>query len=144
SLVEVFLILPNHLSHASAKAGVRWYDLPSHYVNRGFNWMVLHLFRPAMRGVVALRYPVLAGAVLLLASQAALVIRGDVPWRFFSSPEQAVVSGGFAMLPGATREDSLEMLRLMQQATRALGAELEERDGVNPLVYVTGEIGGNA
>ncbi|MGR3273079.1 AcrB/AcrD/AcrF family protein [Thalassococcus profundi] len=145
SLVECFLILPNHMSHAvgrSAKA--HWYDAPSRVVNRGFVWLRETLFRPLMAGVIAARYVVLAGVVVLLASQVALLISGQVQWRFFNAPEQASVTGNFAMAPGATRADALEQMREMQRATEALGAEYEERYGLNPLAYVMAEIGGNA
>jgi len=145
SLVECFLILPHHLSHAVAyNAPNPWYDWPSRQVNRGFSWVVLRLFRPLVALVIKARYPVLAGAIVLLAMQAALFIRGDVQWRFFSQPEQGSVSGNFAMLPGATREDSLAMMREMQRATNELGAEYAAQTGINPLAYVVAEIGGNS
>jgi len=63
-----------------------------------------------MAGVIWARYPVLALALLLLASQAALFIKGDVTWRFFNAPERGSISGNFSMLPGATREDTMEMI----------------------------------
>ncbi len=145
SLVECFLILPNHMAHAIAKSTEHhWYDWPSRMVNRGFRWMRETLFRPFMAGVIAARYVVLAGAVLLLASQAASFIRGDVVWRFFNSPERPSVSGNFAMTPGATRADTLAQMREMQRATEALAAEYEDRYGRNPLDYVIAEIGGNS
>jgi hypothetical protein len=53
------------------------------------------------------------------------------------------VSGNFAMLDGATREDSMDMMREMQRAVDAVAARLEEEHGRNPLVYVLAEIGGN-
>ena len=139
SLVECFLVLPRHLAHGGGDG--RWYDAPSRLVNRGFAWFSDRIFRPLMRGVVVARYAVLAGAVLLLAVQAAAVIRGDVAWRFFSPPEQGSVSGGFLMLPAATREESLAMMRELQRATEDLATELEQRDGVNPVTFVTAEIG---
>ncbi|WP_324752132.1 efflux RND transporter permease subunit [Roseovarius sp. Pro17] len=145
SLVECFLILPNHMSHAlTASARAHWYDAPSRTVNRGFEWVREAVFRPAMAGVIWLRYPVLAGTVLILASQAALFVRGDVTWRFFNAPERGSVTGNFAMAPGATRADSIEMMREMQRATAELATEYEAEYGVNPLDYVMAEIGGNA
>ncbi|WP_400085706.1 efflux RND transporter permease subunit [Yoonia sp. R78084] len=145
SLVECFLILPNHLSHAIAhSAKDHWYDWPSRTVNRGFDWFKETLFRPFMGLVIKARYPVFAMALVLLASQVALFIKGDVSWRFFNSPEQSQVTGNFAMLPGATRDDTLEMMREMQRATEALGAQYEAEYGVNPLSYVVAEIGGNS
>jgi multidrug efflux pump subunit AcrB len=145
SLIECFLILPAHMAHAlKASRQEHWYDMPSRIVNRGFRWVRERLFRPFMAGVIAARYVVLAGVVVALASQAALLIRGDVQWRFFNAPERPSVTGNFAMLPGATRADTLEQMRLLQEATETLGAEYQERHGTNPLVYVLAEIGGNA
>ncbi|MFX0541848.1 efflux RND transporter permease subunit [Roseovarius sp. S4756] len=145
SLAECFLILPHHMSHAlTASSRRHWYDAPSRTVNRGFEWARERVFRPAMAGIIWARYPVLAGVILILASQAALFVRGDVTWRFFNAPEQGSVTGNFAMAPGATRADSLEMLREMQRATQELAEEYEAEHGASPLDYVIAEIGGNA
>ena len=145
SLIECFLILPNHMYHALAASARRsWFDLPSRVVNIGFVWVRERLFRPFMRLIIGARYVVLAGALVVLASQAVLFISGEVQWRFFNSPERASVTGNFAMAPGATREDTLEQVRLFQEATEALGAQFEERYGRNPLAYVLAEVGGNA
>jgi len=145
SLIECFLILPNHLAHSIAhSARDHWYDWPSRTVNRGFDWFKETLFRPFMGLVIKARYPVFAMALVLLASQVSLFIRGDVNWRFFNAPEQSQVTGNFAMLPGATREDTFEMMQEMQRATETLGAEYEAEYGVNPLKFVVAEIGGNS
>ncbi len=127
-----------------ATMGLRGLDTPSVIVNGGFEWMREHLFRPLMAGVIMARYVVLTGVCAILASQSALFIQGDVQWRFFNAPEQGSVTGNFAMVEGATRADTLEMMREMQRATEALGAELEAEHGRNPLDYVIAEIGGNA
>ncbi len=145
SLVECFLILPNHMAHAmAAGAKQRWYDLPSRVVNRGFLWVRERLFRPFMAGVIRARYVVLAGVVAVLASQVALFIQGDVQWRFFNAPERGSVTGNFAMAEGATRADTLAMMREMQRATEALGAQYAEEYGTNPIDYVIAQVGGNA
>ncbi len=145
SLIECFLILPNHMSHALTHAGrERWYDWPSRTVNRGFTWVRETLFRPFMSLVIAARYPVLAAIVFLLATQAALFIKGDVQWRFFNAPERGSVTGNFMMAPGATRADTLAMMQELQRAAEELGADYEARHGTNPLDFVLAEIGGNA
>ncbi|MDK3017240.1 efflux RND transporter permease subunit [Pseudodonghicola flavimaris] len=145
SLVECFLILPNHMSHALAHSSRdHWYDVPSRVVDRGFRWVRDRLFRPLMGWVVRGRYVVLAGAMVLLAGQAALFLRGEVQWRFFNAPERGSVTGNFAMVEGASRADTLAMMREMQRATEALGREYEARYGRNPLDFVMAEIGGNA
>lgn len=145
SLVECFLILPHHLSKSMdhGKKGA-WYDAPSRVVNRGFDWVRDRLFRPLMGFVIRARYVVFAGVCTILASQVALVISGDVQWRFFNSPEQGRVTGNFAMLPAATRDDTFEMMREMQRATAELGAEYEAEHGANPVDFVIAEIGGNS
>jgi len=144
SLVECFLILPNHMAHALAhSAKTHWYDLPSRVVNRGFDWFNRTLFRPLMRFVVWARYPVIAAVVVILSTQTAQFIRGDVVFRFFNAPETGSVTGNFAMVDGASRADSLEQMRELQRAAELVGAEFEAEHGVNPLAYVLAGIGGN-
>ena len=144
SLIECFLILPNHLAHAMAKSvQERWYDWPSKQVNRGMVWVQSRVMKPLMRGVVVARYPVLAAAVVALAFQAALFIRGDVPFRFFNAPEQSSVTGNFAMLPGATRADTVAMMREVQRATQAVAERYMADTGVNPVTFVMADVGGS-
>ncbi|PHQ78927.1 MAG: acriflavine resistance protein B, partial [Thalassobium sp.] len=122
----------------------KWYDAPSRFVNRRFDWVRENLFRPMMAGVIRARYPVMAGVFVILASQVSLFIKGDVQWRFFNAPERGSVTGNFAMLPGATRDDTLAMMRELQRATNDLGAEYEAEYGINPIDYVIAEVGGNS
>lgn len=145
SLVECFLVLPNHMAHAlTARAKERWYDWPSRQVNRGFGWVRERIFKPMMAGVIAARYAVLAGLVLILALQAAHFIRGDVQWRFFSAPERSTVTANFAMAEGATRDDTRAMMQELQRATEALAQDYETRFGTNPVTFAIAEIGGTA
>jgi len=119
-------------------------DTPSMVVNHGFVWMRERLFRPFMALVIKARYVVLAGLVVVLASQVALFIRGDVQWRFFDAPERGSVTGNFIMAEGATRADSIEMMREMQRAADAVAAQMEAEHGANPLDFVMAQIGGNS
>ena len=145
SLVECFLILPHHMSRAIAhSAKQQWYDLPGRVMNRGFRLLRDRAFRPFMILVLRARYPVLAGAFVLLAGQLALFIKGEVPWRFFNAPERGSVTGNFAMHESATRGDTLAMMRELQRATEEMGRQYADRHGRNPLDYVLAEIGGNA
>ncbi len=145
SLIECFLILPNHMAHALSTGGrQRWYDAPSRTMNRGFDWGRDRLARPLAAGVIVARYPVLAGALALLAYEGGLLLKGEVRWQFFASPEQAAITGNFTMLAGATREDTLAVMRGLQQATEEVAAEFRGKYGVEPLSYVTAEVGANA
>ena len=145
SLVECFLILPHHMasSLAASQRKLAWFDYPSHYVNRGFNWFRRVIFRRFMALVIWARYPVLAAMIVLLASQVAVFLRGDVQWRFFAAPEEGSVSGNFAMAPGAERSDTIEQMRALQTAIEALGVQYEAEYGVNPVAYALAEVGGN-
>lgn len=144
-LAALFLVSPRMRKVGWVQAmGLRGLDTPSFVVNRGFEWMRDRVFRRLMGAVIAARYVVLAGACAVLASQVALFIQGDVQWRFFNAPERGSVSGNFVMVEGATRADTLAMMRELQRATEAVGAELEVEHGRNPIDYVIAEIGGNA
>jgi multidrug efflux pump subunit AcrB len=112
-------------------------------VNRGLGRFRMRLFRPGIRLVIWARYPVLAATLLLLASQIALVIDGKVGWRFFNAPELGSVSGNFAMAQGATRDDSLAMMRELQRAAEAVAVRYQDETGVALIDYALGEIGGN-
>ena len=145
SLIECFLILPNHLVKALVHSGQeKWYDWPSRQMNRGMAWFQRRVIRPTMRLVIVARYPVLALAVVALASQAALFLKGEVQFRFFNAPEQASVTGNFAMLPGASRDDSLAMMRELQRATAVVSEAFEAEHGVAPTTYVLAEVGGSS
>ncbi|WP_282152515.1 efflux RND transporter permease subunit [Ruegeria atlantica] len=145
SLIECFLILPNHMAHAIAHSTKEhWYDLPNRVVNRGFRWVRDHLFRPLIAWVVWARYVVVAMMVVILASQFALFIRGDVNWRFFNAPERGSVTGNFIMVEGATRAETVAMMHELQRATEELGQIYEDRHGHNPIDYVLAEVGGSA
>jgi multidrug efflux pump subunit AcrB len=145
SLIEVFLILPNHMTHALSKsARAHWYDAPSRWVNRGFSWVRDKLMRPLTRFVIWARYPVIAGALALLAYEAGQFIRGDVTWRFFSSPEQATIDANFAMLAGAKREDTVAMMKAVQKSVETVAEDYRKKYGVEPLKYVIAEVGANA
>ena len=145
SLVECFLILPNHMYHAIASGlKERWYDWPSRQVNRGFQWVRARAFRPFISFVIAARYPVLAALIALLTVQMAHLVRGDLPFRFFNPPEQGSITGNIVMTDGATRADTLEMLRELQRATEALASRMEEETGTSPVLFVMTELGGHA
>lgn len=145
SLIECFLILPNHMAHAlTAARQQRWYDAPSRLMNRGLGWVRERIVRPLAATVVALRYPVLAGALALLAYEAGLFIRGEVRWQFFASPEQGSITGNFTMLAGASRDDTIEVMKGLQAATEKTAADFRAKYGVEPLSYVIAEVGANA
>ncbi|WP_299909842.1 efflux RND transporter permease subunit [uncultured Paracoccus sp.] len=145
SLIECFLVLPNHMAHALTRAARdNWYDKPSRLVNRGLDWLTERAVRPLLGWIIRLRYPVLAATIALFGWSAAAMITGKVPWRFFDSPEQGSVAGNFAMLPGATREDTMRVLGLVQAAVDRVAGDYEAEYGTNPVTHAMAQIGGNS
>ncbi len=141
----VYWVLPRErrarLLDWMAEKGV---DVASSLVNGGLDWTRERLFRPLIRLCMQARYPVAAMAIVLLSTQAALFIKGDVQWRFFNAPERGSVTGNFAMADGATRADAIAQMRELQRAVAELGERYEEEYGTNPVAYVLAEVGGNS
>ena len=145
SFVECFLILPHHMAHALKSASKeRWYDFPSRTINMGFEFLKENIFRKLMTLIIRFRYPVIAGALVILCGQAVLLVSGEVKWRFFNSPEQGSISGNFAMLASAKRSDTLEMAEEMQRATSEVALKYEKEFGKSPIEYVLYQVGGNS
>ncbi len=145
SLIECFFILPNHMAHSLATGDkIKWYDRPSQFVNTVFEWARDTLFRRFILFVVRTRYVMVAGALVLLASQVTLVVSGKVNWRFFSAPELSSITGNFAMLNSATRDDTIAMSRELQRAVEEVAKTYQEKYGRNPVEYVLVEVGGNS
>ena len=143
SLLESFLILPAHMRHAIAASQKQtWIDAPSRFVNRGFDWFRETLFRPFARGVIRLRYPVVAAALLMLAISIAALLDRTVRWRFFSAPERGTITANIAMLPGATRENTKAMLDEMDRALNVVDGQFAKKYGTAPVKLAMATLGG--
>ena len=146
SLLECFLVLPNHMVHA-LKAKVtkkRWYDWPSDQFNNAFRVFRERVFRPFTFYIIQIRYLVLSSSVLLLVLSSTLMITGTIKWRFFDAPEAGGFTGNIAMLPGANRSDTKEMLEEMIRAIEKVSNEYKKEYGANPLTFSISQIGGNS
>ncbi|MFL2790591.1 MAG: efflux RND transporter permease subunit [Paracoccaceae bacterium] len=146
SLLECFLVLPNHMVHAlRAKVSKnRWYDWPSDQFNKGFRIFREKLFRPFTYYVIQLRYLVLSASILLLAISSVLMISGKIKWRFFDSPERGGFTGNIAMLPAANRSDTKNMLDEMVRAIEKVSNDYSKEYDLNPLTFSISQIGGNS
>ena len=144
SLLECFLVLPHHMKNAlSHSQQNKWYDMPSRFVDRIFQWLQRTVIRPFITAVVYGRYVVIATAVLILAWQLTFFLDGKVNWRFFNAPELGSVSGNFAMTPGASRSDSTDMMKELQRSAEAVGKKFEDEHGQNPITFAIAEVGGS-
>ncbi len=143
SLIESFLILPNHMKHAlAAKNREAWYDAPSRAFNRGFSWVRETLFRPFIYWVVRLRYLTLSLAIAALLYSFGLFASGAVKWEFFSRPEQGTLSANVIMDASATRADTKAMLDEMNRALKVVDARYAEEHGVAPVDFSQATLGG--
>ncbi len=142
SLIESFLILPAHMRHAlSAKRKDSWLDAPSRVVNRGFERFRAHVFKPMLRIILHLRYPVVAAAILLLSISISAFFDKTVRWQFFSAPERGVVRANLAMLPSATRADTKAMVEELDRAIKVVDARYEKKYGHAPVKVALANLG---
>ncbi len=142
SLIESFLILPNHMKHSlSAKNQSPWYDAPSRAFNRGFVKMRDTMFRPFMHWVVKLRYLTLSLAIAALLYSMGLFASGAVKWEFFSRPEQGTLSANVIMDAAATRADTKAMLDEMNRALKVVDKRYEEKYGTAPVDFAQATLG---
>ena len=146
SLMECFLILPNHMRHALASKLERtpWYDWPSIKFNDLFRYVRDKFFRTCTQWVIYMRYPLVAGAIALLAVSSSLLISGQLKWRFFNAPETGRLTGNIAMLPGASRSETLLMLKELERATMVVASQFEDSSGQEPVTFVLTQVGGNS
>jgi len=143
SLVESFFVLPAHMRHALAhRAEDRWIDRPSKWVDARFRAFRERAFRPFVAFSVRFRHPVLAGTVLLLAVTVAAVVDRTVPWTFWSAPERGTITANVAMLPGATRADTLAQLAEMDAALARVNARFAAEHGTPPVEMTLSKVGG--
>jgi multidrug efflux pump subunit AcrB len=145
SLVESFLILPAHMNHAlRASRNPRWYDWPNRVFNRGFVWFREHLFRRFVGWIIAIRYPAIGFAVMILALSLSLFFDKSVRWRFFNAPEQAIVSASIAMMPGAKRDDTKAMITEMERALDVVNRRYAAEHGAAPVLFALATVGATA
>lgn len=124
SLVECFLVLPGHLSHALAKPS----KPPSQFKQR-FN-TAFNTFRDGrLRRFVTLaydrRYTTISVGLAVLMICVGLMAGGRVQFRFFPSPEGEVVKGYVFFQPGTPREETRQGVRRIEQALYDSSAALD-------------------
>ena len=145
SLLECFIILPNHMFHSlknSAKR-VRWYNAPSRKFNENFEGFKNRYFRKFIKLNLQYRYLSLVFMLSLLFCSISLLVSGDVKWRFWNPPEIGRLTANIAMVSGAERQDTLVMLRELERANQKVSEEFEKENGRNPITFQISQVGGN-
>ncbi|MDC0148561.1 efflux RND transporter permease subunit [Alphaproteobacteria bacterium] len=131
SLVECFLVLPGHLSHALRVKS----RPPSGFKKRfldGFETFREGRFRRFVTQAYDRRYVTLSVGFSVLLICIGLLAGGRVPFRFFPSPEGEVVKGYVFFQPGTSREETQAGVRLVEEALHRAAKKLALDD--NPLV----------
>ena len=103
SLVESFLILPGHLRNAfvhSHKVGAR--SLRGR-LDRGFDWVRDHAFRPLARLAIRNRFSTIALALTMLIGAVGLLAGGRLSFVFFPTPEPQIVYANATFVAGTPR-----------------------------------------
>ncbi len=145
SLLECFIILPNHMFHSlkNSTKRVRWYNAPSKKFNEKFEGFKNRYFRNFIKLNLQYRYLSLAFMLSLLFCSISLLVSGDVKWRFWNPPEIGRLTANIAMVSGAERKDTLVMLQELERANKKVSKEFEKENGRNPITFQISQVGGN-
>jgi len=144
SLVEVLLILPNHLSH------VKRNNKPTNPIARGMDrarlWVAARL-KVFIRGPLtnALRFVTknygltIATGVALLIVSFSFVANGYIKFEFFPAVQGKLVTAQLEMPAGVTPEETSRVTATLEESGRKALADLEQEAGqrLGDNVYVT-------
>ena len=139
SLVECLLVLPTHMRGALLSMN----KPPSRFrqtFNDGFARFRDGPFRRLVIRAIDWRYATIAIALTALIVTIGAMIGGRVGFVFFKPPEAENIEANLAMAPGTSRERTIEVLDLIEQA--ALQAELDLTGEQGSLILMAfGQIG---
>lgn len=117
SLLECFLVLPAHLSHAlRAPAGHGRLARLSARFNDGFTHFREQRFRPLAAAVMRARYLTVAVAVAAFIVAVGAVVGGRVGYQFFPSPEPDKIYANLEMVAGTSRDETRAALLTVERA----------------------------
>lgn len=130
SLLEVFLVMPNHLrmafEHHRAVSLPRWRAR----VNAAFNRFRECIYRPLVVWALRWRGVTLSLVLSLLLLAIGLLVGGRVPFIFFPTPESQLIFANVTLVAGTPREETAaflaELERALIETERELGGHLIE------------------
>ncbi|MYM54491.1 efflux RND transporter permease subunit [Thalassovita mangrovi] len=143
SLIEAFLILPNHLSHSLKDDGP---GRISAAVNRGFDWVRDRIVLPFSSLTLRFRYLTLGVAAFLLLFSATPYTGGFIKFQSFPQLESDTVEARFLLVQGAPLERTEQRVKKAVKALEKINAELtpEQPDGQALVQSYTVSYGVNA
>ena len=141
SLVECFLVLPGHLRHSFAATAAAAEGRASRF-RRGFDERFRRFregpFRRMVGRALVHRYLVLALAVGFFLVSLGIAASGRIGFTFFPSVEPNIIFANLRMVPGTTREETLERLLQIERGARATAEDFGEPGLVHTSLVVQG------
>ena len=134
SLVESFLILPGHLRHAF----VHSHKVTAHSLrgrlDRGFDWVRDHAFRPLAELAIRNRFSTIALAMALMISAIGLLAGGRINFVFFPTPEPQIVYANATFVAGTPRAKVDAFLGHLEETLHATEKAFDQGRLVNVAV----------
>ncbi len=141
SLVECFLILPGHMRHALQATAASSRGRLSRFRHRfddGFRRFREGPFRRAVARALDRRYLVLSLVISLLLVSIGVVASGRIGFTFFPSSEPNQIFANLRMVPGTTREETLERLFQIERGAHAVAAAAGSPEIVKTSLVIVG------
>ena len=129
SLVECFLILPNHLRHALQNMDRKAEPKEPTGFKKAFIEFRENRFCRVVAWCFDRRYTTVLSAVCMFLLAMTLMVSGRIGFEFFASPETDMVFGNVAMAPGTPREDTAAMTRELARAASVVERRLVGEEG---------------
>ena len=123
SLVEAFLVLPNHLYHALEKAGSKQGRVQL-AVDSGVNWIRDRIVIPTARLAVAWRYLTFGVAIGVLLLAVGAMVGGLIKFSPFPDLDGNVMEARIMMPQGTPLAQTEAVVARIDQALETLNAEL--------------------
>ena len=141
SLVECFLVLPCHLRHSLAATATAPEGRASRFrrsFDAGFRRFREGPFRRTVARALVHRYLVLALAAGLFLVSLGIAASGRIGFTFFPSVEPNTIFANLRMVPGATREETLERLLQVERGAHSAAESFGDPGLVHTSLVVQG------
>ncbi len=143
SLIEAMLILPSHLSHGrkpldhqgSTRISKGWRRFQTRVAD-GLQYVIEHLYRPALERALEWRYLTVAVAVSLLLFTAGLLGGGWLKFVFTTPVEADFITADLTMAPGTPVHVTRRAVAKLEAACETVRTEADaESGGERPSVF---------
>jgi len=127
SLIECFLILPNHLAHSFKRSNSQKHPIREK-IDTQFTQFRETLFKPWVEKAVAQRHITLSIATAFFLVTLSIVASGHLSFNFFPSPENRMIQVNFQMLPGTPTAERDAFMDQLTQTLRQTDGDLSPKN----------------